>query len=133
MIQPIRKRHRLIWLVLAVSLPVLFALALKQTPENPSDSNVISKQSDDFTIVRELKSETESLYLVRDRSGKPFLKIEFSVPPKSAFPNVKANGKYLGTINSETTQYFPLSGEVEKYTVVVYDEITQEEILSAEF
>ncbi|MEM7548128.1 MAG: hypothetical protein AAF363_00530 [Bacteroidota bacterium] len=132
MIQSIRKRHRLMWVVISIALPLMFAFALIFTPEKKEDTNFSSVEFLDWKEIRKANLEGINAYLAEDKKGIIKLILHFKEPVKSAFATVQLNEKQLGTISSKSSQVFDLPSLPEKATVVIFDEIDKKEILKVE-
>ena len=66
MIKPLRKYHLVIWLVLALLLPLFFAMAILF---RPSDTSSIETGDNGFSAT--IESNTDSTYLFTLDVGKP--------------------------------------------------------------
>lgn len=117
MIASIRKRHKAFWISISVSLPLLFALALINTPERlPEKKEEISAS---------LVGETEFFNVFLDNEK---LILEPTGALKSAFATIYLNNEFVGTVGSQSIQSFnvknPKGGQL-----TIFDEVEHREIL----
>jgi hypothetical protein len=106
----LRRRHRQIWIGMALVLPVLFGLAIAVIPETPVGEPTAAHPEP--ALGEALKSaDTESLFfqLRADSAGYKQLEITVKKPLPAPVATVSANGQILGALSSRGVYRFPLA------------------------
>ncbi len=137
MITKLRKRHRRVWLVIAVVLPLLFIAAytsipkyqLQESPSNTINESLITLK---FPMKAWLtKSETGAYHL-----GLYVNEYESSVAAQVYLTNIELNdyvknGYLIGTVNGAGEYSFTVKPEIlepHHNFIVIYDPIKQKQI-----
>jgi hypothetical protein len=106
----LRRRHRQIWIGMALFLPVLFGLAIAVIPETPVGEPTAARPEPALGEV--LKStDTDYLFfqLSADSAGHKQLEITVKKPLPAPTATVAANGQILGVLSSKGIYRFPLA------------------------
>jgi hypothetical protein len=106
----LRRRHRQIWIGMALVLPVLFGLAIVVIPEPPVNDTIAEHLEP--ALGEALKSvDTEYLFfqLRADSTGHKQLEITVKKPLQAPAATLSANGQIIGVLSSKGIYRFPLA------------------------
>ncbi|MEO0527161.1 MAG: hypothetical protein AAFZ89_08040 [Bacteroidota bacterium] len=131
MTSDLRKTHKILWLILAMTIPILVVLSVLGIREqglndngmsvkNSGDKKELVLENDLFTIYKDKKSVDHQLLV--------FLKKSLPSPAASvyAISSKGAKGMYLGELDKKGVYHFKIKGAIEG--LQIYDEIKKEEI-----
>lgn len=131
MTSDLRKAHQIIWVVLAILIPVLLASAVLGIPKpafNDKDLLITDTVDKDPPIY-----ESESITLFLDQNGtegnlRLFLKRPLPHPSALVYAasSKAAQGTYLGQLNKKGIYEFAVDKSMEE--IRIYDAIKKEEI-----
>lgn len=107
MILKLRKRHRIMWILIALFIPAAFVVALLARPEVVAEATTQMGASA-TTLVKELaQSEHLDAWLSRDELGAPFIEIDLKTAAQHPLANF-----YLGTKEDADIKSYRLLGGV---------------------
>ena len=132
MIRPLRKRHRLIWIVLSVIIPILFIKSYRSTSAFPKENADISTDPLVFVESKTAKSDHYSAMVGTLKSGEKVLQLELKALFRSPAPGVYlvpenkdnvADYRLLGEVNKIGSYQFEFKVADDNYQLTVYDPI----------
>ena len=144
MVRSLRKRHQFFWLIIAVLLPINFALAVYLIPPFPFQNRIDTEIPDALPlIIREIDHENYKLNLRSDDHEnyqvELFIKKPLKSPAPALFLDKKGNNKisdsdFIGNLGSRGLYRFSLPNPKDAKGVFVYCNIAQHpvEIISLE-
>lgn len=136
MILPLQKRHRLIWTILAIVLPIGFVsayFAIQETPTNETEEEIqvfgaISSQLSDqyFNIIERKDERTDStIYHLIVKVLKP-IRQSSSVIYISETENIK-DGRAIGLVNQQGKYVFDIQDPMQTNDkILFYNSINKE-------
>ncbi len=129
MIYRLRKRHFINWVVLAVTLPILFAMALMAIPKQEFGTTIHS-QNPDFKEVA-----SDQVLTIRTPSGNDGFELTLNEALKAPAVLVYLSSNHspesidganlLGQIDSRGVYFFPYTVQTGQ-VVILYDPIKQQ-------
>lgn len=131
MIRAQRKRHRSIWVAMAITLPVLVALAVMGTPKAPGQTQVSMQSAANGSILKEVDTKDVKVN-IRGAGQKPTqLEVVVKVPLKAASAMVYLkNGEALGQVGKRGVYRFPIKNM--PLAISIKDLIKDQELLTIE-
>ena len=140
MILPLRNRHRSIWILLAVVLPIAFVGAYLIIPERPEGRILLNNQrvANPGAVIT---NQTITANLIGSPDQGLTLEVRLPQPLKSSFVTAyissddqewPGNALLLGTLQGIGTYQFEIKEEEIRTRLILYDEIKQELIKSIE-
>lgn len=136
MINTLRKRHRNVWLGIALLIPIALIMAVTSTPKFPVDNWLNSEVLVPASILKEYQLPGIKVNLRGEENKVQVLEIALLVPLKSASSEViivnnQEQSVSLGQIGATGVYHFKLNGKVEDWkTLKINDYIKNEEINS---
>ncbi len=130
----LRKRHKYIWLVLVVMLPVLLGFVIKDL--NFSSQKTITKQLANGSILKEIKTDNVHAVLRKQDSGY-LLEVNLIKPLQSAsnlLQGVADTSKevfVIGQLEGMGLYRFDLDQDIQG--IMIYDALKKQEIQKLEF
>ncbi|MDN5203390.1 hypothetical protein QQ008_18530 [Fulvivirgaceae bacterium BMA10] len=137
MISPLRRRHRLMWMIIGVILPVLFLIAVFNVPEFPYDT--VAKADTQHFEQAAFQEDLESFSIEIGKNNDGSIELSFDL--KKAF-NSPAVGVYISNNNDiKGAQFLFAIGDPKVYStkldnmsvpnnIIIYDQI-HKKILSS--
>jgi hypothetical protein len=119
MIKPLRKYHFYIWRMLAIALPVIFALAIFFRPDSPDHYR---QMKDDFSFgLKKLADSTLQINIeVKNALKVPSCLVYVSATPKDIL---------LGKLDHQGVYHFEIENQpMQDITLRLYDAIHKKEI-----
>lgn len=110
MVPELRKRHRLIWQVWALLLPIGFVLAILVLPKQVKIAQLPIANDMPFATIEESES-TEALKVnLRAQAGLPNKQLEIILTQPLDVPSARVywQNTFLGSLGAKGTQYFIL-------------------------
>lgn len=140
MILRFRKRHRMMWLLIGVLLPVLYMVALLARPGELSlEGTPISQPA--TQVLKELASNSQlDAWLTKDELDNHYVEVEYKEtvqhPLATFYLGAKEDGKIdayrlLGAVGAQGRQRFPVDSLVMAQAVqylLQYDPVKKEKV-----
>ncbi|MEZ5040545.1 MAG: hypothetical protein R2828_11645 [Saprospiraceae bacterium] len=140
MILKLRKRHRLMWLALALVLPLSYIVALKARP-TPIGTSATSINALNTTLLKELVNlPTLKAWFSKDESNKYYLELNLTLATTHSLalfyladaPDADVNsGRLLGAVGAQGHQRFVVDSLVFAQSpayLLQYDPLRKEKI-----
>lgn len=130
----LRKRHKYIWLVLAVVLPVLLVFVIKDL--DFSSQKAITEQLADGSILKEIKTDNIHAVIRKQDSGY-ILEVNLKTPLQSASNLLQGVGDtskdvfVIGQLEGIGLYRFDLDRDIDG--IIIYDALKEQEIQKLEF